>query len=147
MWRAGRLTERSQVGGVQAPGPMGLSLSSVSVEVMKTESGYDSTTSSRELMPLIRASKWGDALVCKLQLNKVVFFKKKTRHIPPSALQTHPVCAPSGRKLTSQARGQAVLQEPPLHRRHDCRTRSPESGKERGQERGGLSSTLRSPAP
>ena len=51
MWRAGRLTERSQVGGVQAPGPMGLSLSSVSVEVMKTESGYDSTTSSRELMP------------------------------------------------------------------------------------------------
>lgn len=56
------------MGGVQAPGPMGLSLSSVSVEVMKTESGYDSTTSSRELMPLIRASKWGDALVCKLQL-------------------------------------------------------------------------------
>lgn len=67
------------MGGVQAPGAMGLSLSSVSVEVMKTESGYDSTTSSRELMPLIRASKWGDALVCKLQLNKVVFFKKKKK--------------------------------------------------------------------
>lgn len=79
----------SQVGGIQGPGAMGLSLSSVSVEVMKTESGYDSTTSSRELMPLIRASKWGDALVCKLQLNKVVFFKKKKKN------QTHPTLCPS----------------------------------------------------
>lgn len=127
MWRAGRLTEREPGGRCPGPGAMGVSLSSVSVEVMNTESGADGTTSSRELMPLIHASKRG--VLWYANYNSIKLFslknKNKNRHIPPSALRTHPVCAPSGRKLTSQHRGQAVLQEPPLHRRRDCRTRCP----------------------
>lgn len=161
-WRTGRLTETGPEGRCPGSGAMGMSLSSASVEVMTTESGDDRTTSSVELTPLTCASKRGDALVCELHLNNLVFLKKKIRRVPPlcpsKRIQS---CPPFGGKLTSQHKGRTVLHEPPLHRRRVCRTCSPETYNQlpralfpKGEWKGaggrskvGHSSTSRSTAP
>ena len=147
MWRAGRLTEREPGGRCPGPGAMGVSLSSVSVEVMNTESGADGTTSSRELMPLIRASKRGVLWYANYNSIKLFSLKNKNRHIPPSALRTHPVCAPSGRKLTSQHRGQAVSRSHHFIVGVIAGLAALESGKGRGQGQGGASLHLAVPCP
>lgn len=104
-----------------------MSLSSASVEVMTTESGDDCTTSSMESTPLTGASKRGDVLICKLYLNNLVYFKKKSCIPPLCPSKSIQSCPPSGRKLTSQHGGRTVFHEPPLHRRRVCRTCSPET--------------------
>ena len=78
---------RNQTGGVRRQRRWRMSLSGASVEVMTTESGDDCRTSSMELTPLTGASKRGDVLICKLYLNNLVYFKKKSDAFHPSALR------------------------------------------------------------
>lgn len=92
--------------------------------------------------------KMGDVWYANYISIKLFSLKKQsdTSHpLPIGRIQSH---TPSGRKLTSQHGGRAVLQEPPLHRRRDCRTCSP--GRQKvaaGRRKAGLSSTSWPAAP